>query len=468
VTDINAAGLDVHAAENKAERRQDDPWPSRRQAYYAAWVLAFVWMCAELNNGVMTLLVEPIKRDLRLTDMQMGYLLGFSVVLFYLMIGIPAARVVDRLNRKWLLTGSIAVWSLATSSCGLAQNFWQFFWARFGIGAGESINLPLSYSLLADYFPPSQLPRGIAILNVGFTGGTAVSLLLGALMIHVLDGLPAIELPLLGAVQDWQLVLILTGLVGVPIALLAASLAEPKRRGLSAAAMIGDHKPRAVTLREVCVYLIRNWRLYGPMFLGISLASLHMFGLVAWRAAFFGRTYGWDPATVGLYSGLINLGIALPALGGAVVINDMFQKFGYADTNMRVLAICSTGAAPFMILAPLMPSAGLALAMIGIAAALMLVAAPSMNAALQVVTPNEMRGQITALYLLTMTGVGGGFGPTFFAFLTQHVWGDEMLLRYAIASSAVVLFPAAALVFWSGVKPYGARIREMRGVGAPA
>jgi hypothetical protein len=212
---------------------------------------------------------------------------------------------------------------------------------------------------------------------------------------------------------------------------------------------------------------MKNRRVYGPMFLGIALTSLHMFGLAGWMAAFYGRTHGWDPAKSGLYSGLLNLVIALPALGGAILINDKFRKLGYADTNMRVLALCFTIAAPFMILMPLMPSPWLALAMSGIASAVMLVAAPSMNAALQVITPNEMRGQLTALYVLTMTAIGGGLGPTFFAFLTQYVWGDEMLLRYAIATSAVVLFPAAALVYWMGVKPYRARVLEMQAAGAP-
>jgi hypothetical protein len=134
---------------------------------------------------------------------------------------------------------------------------------------------------------------------------------------------------------------------------------------------------------------------------------------------------------------------------------------------MRVLAIGFSVAAPFMILWPLMPSAGLALALSGIGSALMLFAAPSLNSAMQIVTPNGMRGQITALYLFTMFAVGGGFGPTFFALVTEYVWGDAMLLRYTFASSAAILFPASALIYWAGVKPYRERILAMRAAGAP-
>jgi MFS family permease len=445
---------------------EDTSWPSLRQAYYAAWVLAAVQMCAQLNNGVTSLLVEPIKRDLGLDDLQMGILLGFSSVLFYVLIGIPAARLVDRNNRKWLLTGCVLVWSAATAACGLARNFWQFFAARFGIGAGESINGPLAYSLMADYFPPEKLPRAIAVYNVGFSGGTALSLLLGALMIHILSGLPTIEVPLLGVVRDWQLVFILAGLVGVPVAMLTASMAEPQRRHMGISG-VSVGAPQAATLREVFGYLLRNWPVYGPIFIGLCFTSLHMFGLASWGSAFYVRTFGWAPAKVGLYSGLLSLALAVPSLLGAIWINDWFRNRGHADTNMRVLAIGFTASAPFMILGPLMPSPWLALAVSGVGSAVMLFAAPSLNSAMQIVTPNGMRGQITALYLFTMTAVGGGFGPVYFALVTKYVFGDEAMLRYTIATSAAVLFPAAALTYLAGVRPYRERILAMRAAGAP-
>ena len=444
-------------------RTEGEPWPTMGRAYYAAWVLACVQMCAQLNNGVMTLLVEPVKRDLELTDLQMSYLLGFSVVLFYALVGIPAARLVDRHNRKLLMTVSIGVWSAATAACGLASTFWQFFAARFGIGAGESINGPLSYSLLADYFPPGRLPRGIAIYNVGLQGGAALSLLLGAFLIHVLAGLPTIDVPLLGVVRDWQLVFILTGAIGIPILLLVTSIGEPARRGMAIAGAPG----KGVPLLQVVSYLFRNWRLYGPMFLGLSLTSIHMLGLGAWTAAFYTRTYGWEPAKIGLYTGLVSLAFAAPALYVAVWLNEEFHRRGHADTNMRVMALGITAAVPFMIAMPLMPSPWLALAMGGIGPALMLVAAPSLNTALQIITPNQMRGQVTAIYLFTMFAAGGTIGPTLIAYLTQRVFADEAMLRYALALSAGVLFPLTAAVYWLGVRTYRERILELRAAGAP-
>jgi hypothetical protein len=133
---------------------------------------------------------------------------------------------------------------------------------------------------------------------------------------------------------------------------------------------------------------------------------------------------------------------------------------------MRVLAIGFSASAPFMILGPLMPSPWLALAMGGVGSALMLFAAPSLNSAMQIVTPNGMRGRITALYLFTMWAVGGAFGPTYFALFTKYVWGDDALLRYTISTSAAILLPAAALTYWAGVRPYREKILAMRAAGA--
>jgi MFS family permease len=468
VTEISGAPSSSGTGSGEPVRPTSAPeaWPPLRQAYYVAWVLAAVQMCAMLNNGVTTLLVEPVKADLQLSDMQMSYLLGFSVVLFYAFVGIPAARLVDRHNRKWLMTWSIGIWSAATAACGLATSFWQFFAARFWIGTGESISGPLSYSLLADYFPPDKLPRAIAIYNSGMQAGIALAMLFGAFVIATLAGMPPIALPGLGEMADWQMVFIITGLAGIPFIVLMLGIREPRRRSFKSVVPVSAGRPGA-NLRQVVAYLWRDRRLYGPMFLGLCFTSIHMMGLGVWSAAFYSRTYGWEPAQIGYYQGTLTLLLTIPGLLGAIWFNDLFRKRGHADTNMRVMAIGLTVATPFLIAAPLMPSPWLALALFAVGPAIMLISAPSLNTALQIITPNEMRGQMTAIYLFIVLAVSQGVGPTWFAFLTQHVFGDEALLRYAIATSAAILFPATAISYWFGLKPYRERILRMRAEGAP-
>jgi hypothetical protein len=247
--------------------------------------------------------------------------------------------------------------------------------------------------------------------------------------------------------------------------LLMMAVAEPRRRRQAQGG--APARRRGAALREVVAYLVAKRRLYAPMFLGLCFTSIHMAGLAAWLAAFYTRTYGWDPARIGFYTGTLNLVLAAPALLGAIWFNDRFRKRGHADTNMRVMAIGLTIAAPIAIAAPLMPSPWLALILFAVGPAIMLVAVPSLNTALQIITPNEMRGQVTAIYLFIVLAASMGIGPTWMAFLTDHVFADEALLRYAIATSAAVLFPATVLSYWLGLRPYREHILAMRAQGAP-
>ncbi|HZL92161.1 MAG TPA: MFS transporter, partial [Vicinamibacterales bacterium] len=130
-------------------------------------ILALVVMVNFLDRGILTLLVEPIKADLGLSDVQMSLVMGFAFTFFYAIFGLPVARLVDRHSRKHILAAGVAIWSLMTAFCGLAGNFWQLFLARVGVGVGETTSGPSAYSLLSDYFPPEKLPRAIAGMNLG-------------------------------------------------------------------------------------------------------------------------------------------------------------------------------------------------------------------------------------------------------------------------------------------------------------
>ena len=132
------------------------------------------------------------------------------------------------------------------------------------------------------------------------------------------------------------------------------------------------------------------------------------------------------------------------------------------DANLRVVAIAYTVGPIFAIAGPLMPDPWLAVGcatlgfMIGIGGAV------PQNAALQSVTPNEMRGQVTALYLFVFAVIGMGIGPTFIAVFTDYMFADEMMLRYALSVSAVIMMPVAAAIMWWGVKPYGGAIAQVK------
>jgi MFS family permease len=307
--------------------------------------------------------------------------------------------------------------------------------------------------MMADMFPRERLPRAIAFVNVGFVCGTGISLIAGGAVIALLAGMPDIRLPVFGLIRNWQLVFIIVGLPGILVGLLlVGTVKEPPRRGRIA----GGEKPRFVPLKDVVRFWIENWKVYAPMFLGLAVSSIENSGTQAWRPAFFERTFGWAPAQIGLYTGLVAVLMAPFGLWLGTFLAEHFIKKGQDDGNMRVVALVYTCGVPFLVLGPLMPSPWLSLAFVAVGGIVGMASAPAFNAALQLVTPNEMRGQMTALYIFVFSVIGSGFGPTFIALITDYVLRDESQIRFALAGSAAIMGPLAAFIIWRGIKSYGA------------
>lgn len=434
------------------EARKGQPWPAPAKAWYAVGVFAVALMFAFLDRGIITLLVEPIKADLDLSDIQISFLLGFALIVFNAFVAVPASRFVDIWPRNIIITVGIAFWSTMTALCGVAQNFWQLFLFRMGIGVGEIVHGPATYSMMADLFPREKLPRAIAVLQLGFIAGVGVSLVLGAFVIQMLLGIDSVVVPGTSIViRNWQLVFIIVGLPGLLVAALMMTVAEPPRRGR----LVKLEKP--MPLRSVLKYLIEHWRVYAPQFFALAVAAVETSGTRAWQPVFFQRTYGWSAQKTGMVLGIALIVAAPFGLWLATWLTEKFAKTR-DDANLRVVAIAYTLSPIFAISGPLMPDPWLAVACASIGALIGIGGAVPQNAALQSVTPNEMRGQVTALYLFVFSVIGMGIGPTFIAAFTDYMFADEKMLRYAMAVSAAIMLPIAAWIMWSGVRPYGGAI----------
>jgi MFS family permease len=437
----------------------DRPWPSPRQAWYAVGIFALALMVNFLDRGIVGLLVQPIKRDLHLSDFRISLIIGFAFVCMYVILGLPIARMVDVRSRRVILTCGITAWSIATTLCGLAQNFWQLFLARIGVGAGESCSGPATFSMMADLFPPRKLPRAIAVLNFGFIAGTGMSLLAGGAAIAWISSWPSISLPLIGELYDWQLVFIVVGLPGFIVAALMMTVTEPIRRGIAVTGPNGQ--PQSIPIREVVRYLLQHRTTYAPMFIGVASSTVLAFGGQAWHAAFFARTYGWSApqfATI--------FGIAIVILGPFVLIAgsmlaERFARQGRLDANLRVTLLAAVLTLVPTLLYPFMPTPQLAIALVILGFLAGMLTPGPYNAALQIVTPNQMRGQVTALFLFVFNIVGFGLGATIVATFTNFVFGDENMLRYSLAATAAVMGPISIACFWLGLKPYARSVERM-------
>lgn len=427
------------------------------RGWYTVAMMALVVMLAQIDRNIISLMVQPMKRDLGLSDTEVGLLTGLAFSVTYALIGPPVSRIADRGFRKRVVAASLSIWSVATSACGMAQNFWQFFLGRAVIGGAESASSPAALSMIADLIPRHKLPRAYAIYNTGFMAGGALALTLGGLLLGHLADMEPIRISGIGTIRDWQVVMIILGLPGVLVAaVIALTVPEPQRRK--------GHKPKGYPLREVFQFISDNRRMHIPLILGILLNSMQTFGAVAWVAAFYERTYGWGPATAGPILGPINMMAALAGLFGGAWLAEWIGK-RRDDANILVLFLANLLSIPFIVVQPLMPGPWLALGMGAVGGAIASMGGAGYNSALQVSTPNAMRGQINALYLFIIAAVGGTLGPLMIGMLTDFVAGKEEDLRYVLVGFRLVLAPLDALLIWLAVRPYGKAVQARNEAG---
>ncbi len=235
-----------------------------------------------LDRGIVNLLVPDMKRDFQLSDTQVSLLLGLAFALFYAVLGLPIARLVDSKSRRLIMGIGIATWSLMTAFCGLAQNFWHLFIARMGVGVGEACNGPSTYSMMSDLFPRERLTRAASALQIGFVLGTGLALYhWRAWYLNSCRAGRRCQFRHWPAPSRWQFVFLIVGIPGLLIAALMGTVQEPKRRGLIQCPGKSGKDQTACPCRDVVKFLGENWKFYGPMYLGLAVNGLTL-GSQAW------------------------------------------------------------------------------------------------------------------------------------------------------------------------------------------
>jgi MFS family permease len=425
------------------------PWPSNRAAYYALAVIILATMLNFFDAGVFGIMAQRIKVDFRLTDEQLGFLIGPANVVFYVLVGIPMARLVDIYPRKIVLACGIAAIGGITALGGLAQNFTQLFSSRMLVGAGGSAHAPGAYSMLADLFPPHWLPRAIGFLQLGFIGGSALGIFLGGHLVYWAAAWPVSQW--MGfTIHGWQWILMLVGAPGLLIAALLLLAKEPPRRGAAT---------KSPPITAVFGEIWSRRAIYLPLFIGLAFSATQAIGMQAWRAPFLIRTYGWNEARIGNWFGFTFLAASLlGAVVGTLLVEALSKR--YKDANVRAATILFAAAAPFEIIAPLMPTGELSLLCLGVTTMCGLASAVPQNSAIQRITPNRMRGQITAIYLF-MFIVFGALGSQLIGTITQRVFHSDADLWKTIVLTASILMPLAAIAISRGIKPYGREVERL-------
>lgn len=436
-------------------------WAQPVVGWYIVIVLTLAYTCSFIDRQLLTLLIEPIRRDLEITDTQMSLLGGFAFSIFYTTMGIPLARLADRANRRNLMMAGVACWSLMTSASGLVRSFWGLFATRVGVGVGEAALSPAAFSLLADCFPPQRLARAISVYSTGLYFGAGLALMIGGSVIQYVSHAAVHELPLLGVLRPWQYTFLLVGLLGFPIVLLMATIREPLRRGVAGAgAGTQGGSAAGPGWGALRAFVRRN-----AMTLTCHITAFTLFGIAVncylfWSPTLMMRAHGWDAPRAGLTIGALMfvLGTAGVYSGGWVA--DRLMAKGRADAVLRAAFIGMAAGLPFLVLMPLATSADLAIACLGAAVYFMAFPQGLPSTALQLITPNPLRAQTTAVYFFIGNLIAGSIGPTVPALLTDYVFRDPAKLGLAIVWVEAAVMPLSLLLLWRGFKPYRASVER--------
>ncbi|MFN3945950.1 MAG: spinster family MFS transporter [Allosphingosinicella sp.] len=395
------------------------------------WILLLAYIFNFVDRQIIGILAVPIKADLALSDTQLGLMGGLAFALFYTGLGIPIAWVADRWSRVNIIAAAVAVWSGFTALCGFAQNFWHLFLARMGVGVGEAGGVAPSYSLIADYFPPTRRARALAIFSFGIPIGSALGIFFGGwIATHV----------------DWRTAFIVVGLLGLPVALLVKlGIKEPVRGGYDRAE--GTEPEPAPPFSLVAATLAKKPSFWLLSF-GAASGSILGYGLIFWLPSFFRRSFDLELAQVGWFYGSIVLigGVIGTWLGGW-----LGDRIGARNPGAYALvpAICFLLAAPAYALGLFAPSLALGWLLFVIPQALGLAWLGPIIAAVQHIVPPTMRATASASFLFINNLIGIGFGTWFVGFMSDSVapiYGDDSL-RYSILYTLGFYLLSSALYF---------------------
>ncbi len=422
-----------------------EAYASPRYAWSVVILLLIAYTVALLDRQIMSLMVEPIRRDLAITDTQISTLIGFSFVLFYGTAGLVLGRLVDRINRRNMIVIGVLVWCLATVACGLARSYWELFAARTMVGFGEAALSPAAYSMIADYFPPKDRPRANGVYSMGVFLGTGVAMILGGATIAAASAWVAQALPMLHHLSPWQLSFIIVGMPGLVLAAVMMTIREPSRKDAGTSATLPQGLGAFVSGQKFMLF---------ALLIGFGLNALLNYCVISWSPSIFARKFGW---TV-LQSG-VAIGVVLLTAGPLGVV------FGgwWASRKMKgspLEALLTTGRTsialtiPLLILFGMAQSATLAFAALTLATFVIGIPASLAPAAFFEVTPNQFRGQIIAFYLFAASMLGLGVGVTAVAAFNDYVLVDPRAIGTSMAFVTSIAATCGALCLQAALRKH--------------
>ncbi len=407
------------------------PWPAPAAAWSAVVLFSVAAILSYTDRQILSLLVDPIRADLRISDTQIGVLQGVAFALIYSFAGLPLGRLADLVQRRSVILAGIGLWSAGTLLCGYAESFWALFGGRVVVGIGEAALAPAAFSMISDMFPARLRGMALGVFVMGMAVGGGVAIAIGGAVLGVASSGGLASLPLIGGLAAWRAVLVLLGLSGVPILFLMLALVrEPARRGER-----GEAQP---SLRVVFTELRAVRGALIPLVIGCALMSVGDFAMQSWSPALLGRVYGLSPRDIGVTLGpLIIVSGAVASLSGGA-LSDRFARVSGPSGRLKLAFVAALLALPFAFIA-LAGSAHQVLAAVALWMLFSTCAGIAGITALQEIVPNRARGLGSSFIAFGNILVGLGGGAFLTGFLTDHLFHDA---RAVGRSLSLVVLPA--------------------------
>lgn len=402
-----------------------------RFPWIALAILTLLNVLSYADRQLLALLAVPIQESLQIDDVQLGLLQGIAFSLVFTLTSIPVGWAVDHWNRARIIHCGVTIWSVATMACAAAGSFWQLFAARVGVGAGEATLAPSAYAILSEITPKGKLGSAMGLYAIGASVGIATSLAAGGLLIDWFSNFD-LRLPIFGPIEPWQAVFLTLGAPGVLLGFLAYLL--PRFSHRAPAATSKSSSGRATLI----MYLNSHKRAFFAQQIGFAMLGLSGYAIAGWAPAHLHRNFDWSPSLIGPVLG-VSIGVSgmLGTLVAGALADRAFRN-GRTDAYFMTAVYTTLIGAPLVVAAFLVRDAWLCAALLGVGYLFLCSFGGICSAALQLMSPNELRGRTSALYLFTLNLLGLGLGPLIVGFLTEHVFADRQLVGWSVATTVTV------------------------------
>ncbi len=421
-------------------------WTGSR-AWYVTVLLSLCYLVSLLDRFIIGLIFDPLEREFGLGDSQLGMLHGTGFVLLYTIAALPMGRLADTRSRRNLIAAGILLWSLATGLCAFASSFATLFAARVLVGLGEACLVPAGMSLLAAIFPAHQLGRAISVFSMGALLGAPIAFAGGGQLLMLLVRHDGMNIPLLGHFEPWRALFLLTGLPGLPLALLFfATVREPLRLSTP-----------SVSVRDALVSMRPRAAVFAPFLGAVCCTALVGYSVPAWCVPLLVRQHDMSVAQAGAVTGAaLMIASIVGTLMGGWLTDHLTAR--YRNGPVLVLGACFLALPVPAVLFCLSQHVWLAVLGLGLLQTVVAIGTPPAFAGFQMLSQERHRGFVTSISVATYTLIGFGCGPALVGFMSDRMYAGTMQLGWSMLT-LFVLAAALGLLLCAWLRPRVAAAR---------